>query len=97
MEKPAARVRCAGAAHANWLRRARVQALDVLGFRTLLAGNDLEADLLALSQRLETNPDNRRVVDEDIRAAILKDKAEPMPVIEPFYFATGHSLPLPKG
>jgi hypothetical protein len=35
-------------------------------------------------------------MDEDIRAAILNDKAKPMLVIEPFYLATGHSFPLPQ-
>ena len=35
-------------------------------------------------------------MDEDIRAAFLNDEAKPMLVIEPFYFATGHSFPLPK-
>ena len=80
----------------NGLRRARAQALDLLGFRSLFAGNNFEIDLLALIQRLEPNADNRRVMDEDIRAPILYDKTKPMPVIEPFYLATGHSSPLPK-
>jgi hypothetical protein len=35
-------------------------------------------------------------MDEDIRAAILNDKAKPMLVIEPFDLATGHSFALSK-
>ena len=35
-------------------------------------------------------------MDEDIRAGVLNDEPKPMPVIEPFYLATGHSFPLPK-
>ena len=33
---------------------------------------------------------------EHIRTGILNDEPKPMPVIEPFYFATGHSIPLPR-
>ena len=89
---------CAAAAEipANGLRRLLARTLDVCGFGTLFACDDVEADLLALVQRLETIPDNRRVMDEDIGAAILNDKAKPMLVIEPFYLATGHSFALPK-
>jgi hypothetical protein len=73
-----------------------MQAMDVLGLGALFACDYVEANLLAFVECLETHPDDCRMVDEDIWAAFLKDKAKPMPVIEPFYLATGHSLPLPK-
>jgi hypothetical protein len=81
---------------ANVLRRLLVQTLDVLGFGTFFAYHDVEANLFALIQRLESNPDNCRVMYEDIWTGILNDETKPMPVIEPFYSATGHSFPLPK-
>ena len=71
-------------------------ALDVLGLGSLFTRHNVEDDLLALIQRLEPSPHNRRMMHEDIRPALLHDEAEPMSVIEPLYFATGHSFPLPS-
>jgi hypothetical protein len=71
-------------------------ALDVLGLGSLFPSHNVENNLFALVQRLETSPRNRRMMHKDIRAALLHDEAEPVPVIKPFYFATGHSMPLPS-
>jgi hypothetical protein len=81
---------------ATGLRRARGQALNVLGLGTFGAGHNFETDHFALIQGLKPIPDNRRVMHEDIRAGFLDDEAKPMLVIEPFYFATGHNFPLLK-
>ncbi len=78
------------------LGQARPRPLNILGLGSFLAGYDVEDNLLAFLQRLETSPENRRVMDEHIRTTLLDDEAESMPVIEPFYFTTGHSIPLPR-
>jgi hypothetical protein len=80
----------------NGLSRARAQTLNVLSLETFGAGHDLKTDHLALIQGLKPFPDNRRVMHKDIRAGFLNDEAKPVPVIEPFYFAAGHSFPLPN-
>ena len=78
------------------LRRAQALALDVLGLGSFLTGHNVENDSFALIKRLETSPRNRRMMHEHVRPTFLNDEAEPMLVIEPFYFATGHSIPLPS-
>lgn len=77
------------------LRCVRVLALDVLGLGSLFTRHNVENDSFAFNKRLETSPRNRRMMHEHVRSTFLHDEAEPMFVIEPFYFATGHSTTLP--
>ena len=78
------------------LRRVRTVALDVLSFGSFRARHNIEHDSLTFVQRLKTSPCNRRMMHKHIRPPFLHDEAEPMLVIEPFYFATGHNNTLPR-
>ena len=78
------------------LRRVRVLALDVLGLGSFFTGHNVEDNSFAFIKRLETSPRNRRMMHEHVWPTFLHDEAEPMFVIEPFYFAAGHSIPLPS-
>jgi hypothetical protein len=78
------------------LRRVQALALDVLGFGSFFTGHNVENNSFAFIQRLKTSPRNRRMMHEHVRPTFLHDEAETMFVIEPFYFATGHSIPLPS-
>ena len=64
--------------------------LDVLGLGSLFTRHNVKNDILTLIQCLETSPHNRRMVHKDIRPSLLHYEAEPVLVIEPLYFATGH-------
>src|SRR5258708_26625944 len=64
--------------------------LDVLGFWTFVAGDDVEVDIFPFVQDFETGSDDRRVMHKNILSCILGDEAEPFFIIPPFHFATGH-------
>src|SRR5688500_14878658 len=60
---------------------------DVLGRRTLVALDDVELDPLALGEALEAAALDRRVMNEQILAAILRrDESEALGVVEPLHF-----------
>jgi hypothetical protein len=73
-------------------RSGSVPALDVLRFQSFLTRDNVKDDLVALIQGFETLPQNRGMMDENILAGVLSNKAKPSLIIEPFYFATGHIL-----
>src|SRR6476661_8631938 len=69
-------------------RRLRSDLADVLSRRALLALHDVELDTVALGEALESGSLNRRVVHEEVLAAILRrDEAEALGVIEPLHFS----------
>src|SRR5215204_1280127 len=71
---------------ARWSERA-----DVLRLRTLGALGDVELDLLVLVQRLVTLRLDRRVVHENVVAAVLlRDEAETLLGVEPLHGALSH-------
>ncbi len=74
----------------------RALALDVLGLEALLTGDNVEDNLFALVQGFVTSSEDGGVMYEDVLAAVLNDEAEPVLVIEPLNFATGHSFALPS-
>ena len=65
--------------------------LDVLGFESLIARNDVEGDFFPFIQRLETGSRDGRVVYKNVLAGILGDETETLFVVEPLYFATSHT------
>jgi hypothetical protein len=70
--------------------RLSLGALNVLGFQTLVTGNDIKRDDLAFVQRLEAPADDGCVVNKNILTGFLGNEAKPFFVIEPLYFATCH-------
>src|SRR3712207_6554958 len=61
-----------------------------VGLRTLLALDDLEGDPLALVETLVPVHLDRRVVDEDVLAAVDGDEAEALLGVEPLHGALCH-------
>ena len=59
---------------------------DFVGLRPLLPLHDLKLDRVAFLQSFESFTLNGRVMNEDIRSAILADEAVTLGVIEPFHF-----------
>jgi hypothetical protein len=66
--------------------------LNVLGFETLPALDQLKAHDLTLVQGLETAAGDLGMVHKDILTGILNDEAESLFIVEPFDFATGHTV-----
>src|SRR5215211_4084309 len=60
---------------------------DVTGLRALRAVDDLEFNRLALLERPETVPLDRREVDEHIAAAVTFDETVTLGVVEPLDLA----------
>jgi hypothetical protein len=52
---------------------------------------DLERNLVALVQRLEAVSCNGRKVHEYVLAIVLRDKAEPLAIVEPLHYTVSHS------
>src|SRR6478735_225623 len=96
-----------GGAPPGWvgLRRLRAEArtllpgsdrADVLSLGALGTLRDLELDLLVLVQGLVTLGLDRRVVHEDVVAAVLlRDEAEALLSVEPLNSALSHVLVTP--
>jgi hypothetical protein len=57
----------------------------VLSRRTFLALDDREFDLRSLGERAEAFAADGAVVDEDVIAAVMSDKAKALSIVEPFY------------
>jgi len=85
-------IRAWSAAPAQRTRLRRLRALDVLGFGSLVTGDNIEENLIALIQRFKALPDNGRMMNEHILAGLLGYETEPFFVVPPFYFTTGHSF-----
>src|SRR5262245_22683297 len=69
---------------------------DVLPLRALGAPLGLELDLRALGERLEAVAADRRVVDEDVLAAVARgDEAVALRVVEPLHSSCCHRNPPP--
>jgi len=65
--------------------------MNILGFKSLVARDDVEGDFFTFIQRLKSGPSNGRVVHENVLTGILGDETETFLVIEPLYFATSHT------
>src|SRR3954471_19046601 len=64
---------------------------NLLGLRALLALRDLELDALVLVEAAESAGGDRRVVDENVRAAaVLGDETEALLGVEPLHGALSH-------
>jgi hypothetical protein len=61
--------RVAGLFVSSWMIRSTCLG-DVGGLRAFLTLNDLEFDLIALSERLETRSTDRAEMDKDVRASL---------------------------
>jgi len=68
-----------------------LHALDVFGFQTFFAGDDLKGHRVALIQCFESLAGYGRVMHENVLTGTLGDEAEPFLVIEPLDFAAGHN------
>jgi hypothetical protein len=64
--------------------------LNILRLGAFIAADDIEADFLAFVEGLEAGTENGSVMDENILSRVLGDEPEPLFIIEPFDFATGH-------
>jgi hypothetical protein len=67
-------------------------SLNILGFESFVARDDLEDDVFTFVQRLETHADDGRVMHEHILAGFLGDEAKTFFIVEPLYFATSHTV-----
>src|SRR5688500_18374198 len=64
-----------------------------LGLRPFGALGDLKLDLVAFTQGLEAcRVGNRRVVDENIRTVVLRNKPEPFLVVKPLHRSMRHGV-----
>src|SRR4051794_16489280 len=64
---------------------------NLLGLRALLALRDLELDALVLVEAAEAAGGDRRVVNENVRAAaVLGDESEALLGVEPLHGALSH-------
>jgi len=64
-----------------------------LSLRPFRALSDHKLDLVAFTQGLEAcRVGNRRVVDENIRTVVLRDKPEPLLVVKPLHRSMSHGL-----
>lgn len=60
--------------------------------RTFRPLGDLELDSLILLKRAKTGPLDRRIVDEHIFCAVVRgNKAEALPLVEPFHGSLYHT------
>ncbi|HSY19212.1 MAG TPA: hypothetical protein VK815_12795 [Candidatus Acidoferrales bacterium] len=69
----------------------RTQTLDVLGFQTFVAGDDVEGDLFSFVQGFKASPGNGRMMHENVLPAALGDEAKPLFIVKPLNFAAGHN------
>ena len=74
----------------------RLSAFDVFGLETFFAGNDVKVDLVALVEGPETVALDCAIVDKYVLTGFLSDKAEPVFIIKPLYFAAGHNALSPE-
>src|SRR5687768_8147161 len=63
---------------------------DVGGLKTLRAASDFEFHLVAFTQALEALRADRAVVDEHVLAAVLRDEAVALRVVEPLHRSLWH-------
>src|SRR5205085_9129092 len=70
-------------------------ALNILGFKALIAGHHFEAHPFSLEQSLVAFPEDGGMVNKDVLPRFRGDEAETQFVVEPFHFSTGHKLFLP--
>jgi hypothetical protein len=63
-----------------------------LGLRPFGTLDDRKLDLVAFIQGLEPRLDNRRVMDEDIRPILLRDKSKPFVGIKPLHGSVRHGM-----
>jgi len=64
--------------------------MNVQGLGPLLAWHHVEDHLITFVQHFEAFANNSRVMDEDIRAAFLRNETEPFGIVPPFHFAACH-------
>ncbi len=62
--------------------------LNVLRLRTLWPVNQVKSYFLTFGQGFVTITCDRRVVDENVRAAFTFDEAETLCIVEPLHFTT---------
>src|SRR5262249_58184669 len=65
---------------------------DVRGLGALGALDHVELHLLALSERPESLGLDGGMMDEDVRAALARDEAKTLCVVEPLHFASFHVM-----
>ena len=69
----------------------RCGPLNLLGFRALLASDNVENDLVTLPKGLETVSEYSGVMHEDILSRLLGNKTQAFLIVPPFNFAFSHS------
>jgi hypothetical protein len=62
-----------------------LEFVDISGLQALGALDDIEGDLLALFQGLETIPLDCRKVHKNVFTILLLDETKPLAIIEPLY------------
>jgi hypothetical protein len=75
-------------------KKAALDFDDVSGLESFGSFDDIEFDLLALVERLETIAADRLEVHEDVFAPGLGDETETLLGVEPLYGATWHERSL---
>jgi hypothetical protein len=65
--------------------------LDIVRLQPFFAGDDLEADGVALVQGFVSQPDDGRMMHEHVLAGVLGDKPEAFFVVKPLHFAACHN------
>jgi len=72
-----------------------LQFLDVYRLETFGSLFRIEADLVPFRQAFKAASVDGRVMDENVRPVVSRDKAEPLAVIEPFHRSLSHFLSSP--
>jgi hypothetical protein len=69
------------------VHQGRLSGADFLSLQTLLAGDDLEGNLLAFGEGLEAIALDSAEVNEHVRTVLTGNEAEALGVVEPLYGA----------
>src|SRR6267378_3495735 len=68
-----------------------LNSLDILGFRPLVTADDIKTHFFPFVQGLEARAENGSVMHKHILTRVLSNETEPLFIVEPFNFTTGHS------
>src|SRR5207249_1149070 len=84
----------------TWVAASRAKVLylaDVRSLQPFRTAGDFELDLITFGEALEALRLDGRVVDEHVLAALLRDEAETLRVVEPLHPSGCHDLNLSSG
>src|SRR5262245_56661116 len=76
----------------SWPHFTSVRLADLAGLQALRAARDLELHAIAVGEGPEAGPLDRRIVDEDVAAPVLRDESETTSFVEPLHGSLLHFI-----